>query len=60
LWWDGLNKRLDQLGKRISQEDRRRIEAAIAKKVPRPTKKQYDQCVRDVRNTALRDSDPAW
>jgi hypothetical protein len=35
-WWDALNKRLDQLGDRISQENRRRIEAAIAKKVRRP------------------------
>jgi hypothetical protein len=48
-WWDALNKRLDQLGNRISQENRRRIEAAIAKKVRRLSKKQYDQCVRDVR-----------
>jgi hypothetical protein len=45
--WDALNKRLDQLGSRISQENRRRIEAAIAKKVRRPTNKQYDQCVRE-------------
>jgi hypothetical protein len=52
-WWDALNKRLHQLGSRISQEDRRRIEAAIAKKVPRPTKKQHDRYVRDVRKHGI-------
>jgi hypothetical protein len=38
-WWrDALNKRLDQLGNRISQENRRRIEAAIGKKVRVPSR----------------------
>src|SRR5262245_29919019 len=39
--------RLDQLGSRISAADRRRIVPAVAKRVPRPTKAERAQCVRD-------------
>jgi hypothetical protein len=46
-FWDHVKERLDRLGKRISPEDRKKIEAAIAKKVPRPTKAEYRRCVRD-------------
>src|SRR5262245_42285045 len=51
-FWDEVKKRLDHLGNRMSPQDRERIEAAVATKVPRPTKAQYDQCVRD-RNKLL-------
>ena len=33
-FWDDVHERLDRLGNRISVEDRRHIEAAIARKVP--------------------------
>jgi hypothetical protein len=44
-FWDGVLEQLDRLG--MSSENRKRIEAAVATKVPRPTKAQYNQCVRD-------------
>jgi hypothetical protein len=34
-YWDAVYERRDQLGNRISIDDRRRIEAAVARKVPR-------------------------
>jgi hypothetical protein len=41
FFWDDVAERLDKLGNRITVEDRRRIEAAVAKKVPRPTPDEY-------------------
>ena len=46
-FWDAVQKRLNRLGKEVSPEDRKKIEATIAEKVPRPTKAQYRRCVRD-------------
>jgi len=46
-FWDAVKEQLDRLGKRVTPEERRSIETAIAKKVPRPTKTQYRRCVRD-------------
>jgi hypothetical protein len=40
-------KHLDGLANRVSEDDRRRIEAAVEKRVPRRTKEQYDRIVRD-------------
>ena len=44
-FWDAVQKRLNRLGKQVSPEDRKKIEAIIAEKVPRPTKAQYQRCV---------------
>ena len=44
-FWDEVKQELDRLGNRMSSPDRERIEAAVAAKVPRPTKAQYDRCV---------------
>lgn len=46
-FWESVTERLDRLGNRVSSEKRKSIEAAIAKKVRRPTKAQYDRCLRD-------------
>jgi hypothetical protein len=35
------------LANRVSQDDRKRIEAAAEKRVPRPTKEECDRIVRD-------------
>jgi hypothetical protein len=48
-FWEGIVRRLDGLGKRMSSADRRRIEAVVAQKVPRPTKKEYERCARDIK-----------
>jgi hypothetical protein len=48
-FWNDVIKRLDGLANRVSVEDRRRIEAAVAKKVPRPSKEEYDAIVRECR-----------
>ena len=37
--WDQIRQRLDQLRKRISREDRRRIEAALIEKIGKPPTK---------------------
>ena len=42
-FWNGVAERLDALGGRISAEDRQRFEAAIAEKVPRPSKQESNQ-----------------
>jgi hypothetical protein len=48
-FWDEVHERLDQLGNRISMEDRCRIEQAVALKVPRLSKEEHnasnEQCV---------------
>jgi hypothetical protein len=41
-FWEQVTRKLDDLSKQVSAEDRRSIETAIAKKVPCPTRKQYD------------------
>jgi hypothetical protein len=40
-----VHERLDQLGNRMSIDDRRRIEAAIARKVPRLSREEHDASV---------------
>jgi hypothetical protein len=45
-YWDRLTQRLDGLSNRILPEDRQRIEAAFAKRVPPITKEQHDECER--------------
>ena len=46
-FWDDVYERLDQLGNRLTVEDRRRIEAAIALKVPRLSREEHDASVAD-------------
>jgi hypothetical protein len=36
LWWQHMSAKLDSLGNRIPHDERPRIEAALAMKVPRP------------------------
>jgi hypothetical protein len=48
-FWDEVSRRLDRLANRVSVEDRKRIEAAVAAKVPPVTKKQYEEIVRRAR-----------
>jgi hypothetical protein len=45
-FWIKITKRLDQLGNVIPPEDRQRIEAAIAEKIPPVTPDQHAECVR--------------
>jgi hypothetical protein len=47
-FWDEVHERLDQLGNRISLYDRRRIEAAIALKVPRLSQAEHDASIEKV------------
>jgi hypothetical protein len=44
LFWQEVGQRLDNLANRTSNKDRMRIEEAIAKKVPRLTRVEYDEC----------------
>lgn len=48
VWmWDGMTERLDRLDNRIAREDRKSIEAALAKRLgPRPTKRQREAAQR--------------
>jgi hypothetical protein len=39
-FWEEASKRLDALGNRVRREDRGKIEAALAARVPRPTKRR--------------------
>jgi hypothetical protein len=41
VFWRDIGQRLDQLGDRLSPENRQRVEAAIAARVPRPTDQQF-------------------
>jgi hypothetical protein len=45
-FWKKVQQRLDEQGARLTTADRRRIEKAIAAKVPRPTKRQRDYVAR--------------
>jgi hypothetical protein len=41
--WAEVDKKLDRLGNRITPQDRTKIEAAIAEKVPRPTAAEWEE-----------------
>jgi hypothetical protein len=45
-FWDDVYERLDQLGNRISIDDRRRIEQALALKVPRLSEAEHEASVK--------------
>ena len=44
--WDGVSEALDRLSNRITEAERKKIEAAIAAKVPRPTAADYKDIAR--------------
>ena len=44
-FWDEVYERLDQLDNRISVDDRRRIEEAVARKAPRLSRTEHDASV---------------
>ncbi len=44
-FWDDVCERLDQLGNRLTVEDRRRVEATIAIKVPRLSREEHDASI---------------
>ena len=52
-FWDAVHERLDQLGNRMSIDDRRRIEAAIIYKVPRLSPEEHDASVKEVQKYDL-------
>ena len=41
-FWEGVTHKLNELGKRVSPDDRESIETAIAKRVPCPTRQYYE------------------
>jgi hypothetical protein len=45
-FWDAIHERLDRLGNRISINERRKIEAAIALKVPRLSREEHEASVK--------------
>jgi len=47
FFWVHVTERLDRLGNQITVEDRQRIEAAVAEKVPRPTPDERVASARD-------------
>lgn len=71
-FWDRVIERLDRLGNQITVDDRRRIEAQVANKVPRPTPDEYKAAARrsassigwdfltDAQRTALQDEAAQW
>ena len=58
-FWDAVHERLDQLGNRMSIDDRRRIEAAITYKVPRLSPEEHDASVKEVQKYDLLLGGPA-
>jgi hypothetical protein len=48
-FWDRVNERLHALPNPLTDEDRNRIIAEIASKVPVPTRAEHAQCHRDSR-----------
>ena len=52
-FWDAVHERLDQLGNRMSIDDRRRIEATITHKVPRLSPEEHDASVKEVQKYDL-------
>jgi hypothetical protein len=49
-FWVDVMRRLDGLANRVSKDDRARIEAAVGKKVPRPTVAEFEEIVRNMRS----------
>jgi hypothetical protein len=45
-FWDRVLERLHQLSNKVGEEDCKRIIATIAKKVPMPTREEYEFCHR--------------
>jgi len=45
FFWQKATEQLDRLANRISKDDRARIEDLIEKRVPRLTRKEYDECL---------------
>ena len=43
-WWHHVNAKLDRLGNRVPSDDRRRIEAVLAKEVPPVTAEEVTAC----------------
>jgi hypothetical protein len=58
-FWGAVHKRLDQLGNRLSADDRRRIEAAITHKVLRLSPEEHDASVNEVQKYDLLFRGPA-
>jgi hypothetical protein len=48
-FWDRMMERLHQLSNKVDEQDRQRIIEAIAKRVPMPTREEYEFCHRNVR-----------
>jgi hypothetical protein len=48
-FWDRALKRLHQLSNKVGEEERQRIVAMLAKKVPMPTREEYEFCHRSMR-----------
>jgi hypothetical protein len=60
-FWNALHERLDRLEDRITNEDWRNIEAAIAMRVARPTRAEYSRCLEDWRGYGIESPvSPAW
>lgn len=51
-FWDAAYERLDQLGNRISIDDRQRIEASVALKVPRLSREEHEASIEQVKASA--------
>src|SRR5262245_23010813 len=47
-FWDGVTATFDRLGNRVTPADRKRFEAAIADRVPRPSAAAYRTAARRV------------
>jgi hypothetical protein len=45
--WDHIDDRLDRLGNQITTDDRTKIEATLAERVPRPTAAEYKNSARE-------------
>lgn len=45
FFWQEVMRQLDQLANRFLKDDRARIEEAIAEKVPRLTRQEYDEWI---------------
>jgi hypothetical protein len=58
-FWDWMTKKLDKL--KISAKERRAVENAIAKRIPRPSKRQSDRIMHTLDRYYLWPrSDPRW
>jgi hypothetical protein len=45
--WDQIDHRLDRLGNQITPDDRRKIDAVLAARIPRPTAAEYKNSARE-------------